>query len=499
MSSMRCRSSTPASVAVLRDFRTPSGHWMIWAARSSAIRRRLPGTRCRSSSTRSCLPVQTSCRKKQACKRLLPPMVLRGKAVTGAESTLHALQRDIYTNQKQKEINSRQAKRLEELQQKLHPAQVKDLDRSAIDLVALTGHLTFIQNQMLTILAKAFLMQDLALQYANLQAATPVLAYSLLKFSAAVVQQKAATLEDKSLLAQYQLTRTRPIEYLIEGVKPEELTGGNIFRTTIFLDAPAFYQYVNARIVSLVASVEGVKSTESGTYLLRLAYSGTPFHDRNLHRDPLTFRTPWRERIYSYNAHDNSPTFSDGGQSWSEGVSRVTPFSIWEISLPNTSTNKGLRFDGDSLTIRLSFVLEARIADAQKVMQRRALNRLLASGLPTGLAAPAAEGFRPLLAAAPALPSADSLLKQMYAQGSCTNGWDVVFNMNLEEINRALKDQYEALKKDTAYKNKIVVNTSEKYPGDVTVINRFTIEYGYPLLSFSINNNNTAMLRMEVL
>ncbi|MCC2683048.1 MAG: hypothetical protein K0S36_2612 [Nitrosospira multiformis] len=177
------------------------------------------------------------------------------------------------------------------------------------------------------------------------------------------------------------------------------------------------------------------------------------------------------------------------------------PFSIWEISLPNTSTNKGLRFDGDSLTIRLSFVLEARIADAQKVMQRRALNRLLALGLPTVLAAPAAEGFRPLLAAAPAptLPSADTLLKQMYAQGSCTNGWDVVFNMNLEEINGALKDQYEALKKDTAYKNRIVVNTSEKYPGDVTVINRFTIEYGYPLLSFSINNNNTAMLRMEVL
>lgn len=426
-------------------------------------------------------------------------MVLRGKAVTGAESALHALQRDIYTNQKQKEINSRQAKRLEELQQKLHPAQVKDLDRSAIDLVALTGHLTFIQNQMLTILAKAFLMQDLALQYANLQPATPVLAYSLLKFSAAVVQQKAATLEAKSLLAQYQVTRTRPIEYVIEGVKPEELTGGNIFRTTIFLDAPAFYQYVNARIVSVVASVEGVESTESGTYLLRLAYSGTPFHDRNLHRDPLTFRTPWRERIYSYNAHDNSPRFSDGGQSWSEGVSRVTPFSIWEISLPNTSTNKGLRFDGDSLTIRLSFVLEARIADAQKVMQRRALNRLLASGLPTVLAAPVAEDFRPLLAAAPALPSADTLLKQMYAQGSCTNGWDVVFNMNLEEINRALKDQYETLKKDTAYKNRIVVNTSERYPGDVTVINRFTIEYGYPLLNFSINNNNTAMLRMEVL
>jgi hypothetical protein len=425
-------------------------------------------------------------------------MVLRGKAVASAESALHALQRDIYTSQKQKEINARQAERLEALQQKLHPAKIEDLDRSSIDLVALTGYLTFIQNQMLTILAKAFLMQDLALQYANLQPATPVLAYSLLQFSAAVVQQKAATIEAKSLLAQHQAAKTRPIEYVIEGVKPEELTGGNVFRSTIFLDAPEFYQYVNARIVSVVAVVEGIKSTTSGTYLLRLAYSGAPFHDRNLRRDPLTFRTPWRERIYSYNASDNSPTFSDGGESWSDGVSRVTPFSTWEISLPNTSTNKGISFKGDSLTVRLSFVLEARIADALKIMQRRAANRVLAFAtsrqVPELLAADNA-----FFASTANLPSTPALLAQMYAQGSCTNGWDVVFNMDLKGINNSLLHQYETLKKDTAYKNRITVDTSETYPGGVKVINRFTVEYGYPLLSFSINNNNSATLKMEIL
>ncbi len=436
--------------------------------------------------------------EKASLQAAFATLVLRGKAVASAESSLHALRRDIYTNQKQKEINSRQAARLEVLQQKLHPARVEDLDRPAIDLVALTGHLTFIQNQMLTILAKAFLMQDLALQYANLQPATPVLAFSLLKFSAAVVQQQAATLEAKSLLAHYQASRTKPIEYVIEGVKPEELTGGNVFLSTIFLDAPAFYQYVNARIISVVAVVEGVKSTASGTYLLRLAYNGTPFHDRNLHRDPLAFRTPWRERIYSYNAHDNSPNFSDGGESWSEGVSRVTPFSTWEISLPNTSTNKGLSFARDSLTVRLSFVLEARIADPLKIMQQRAANRLLAFAPPRQLPGLLAASDV-LLATDANLPSTETLLAQMNAQGSCTNGWDVVFNMDLKGINSALLDQYETLKKDTVYKNRITVNTSEKYPGGVTVINRFTIDYGYPLLSFSINNNNSATLSMEIL
>ncbi len=97
-----------------------------------------------------------------------------------------------------------------------------------------------------------------------------------------------------------------------------------------------------------------------------------------------------------------------------------------------------------------------------------------------------------------AQPTSTELIKQMYAQGTCTNGWDVVFNMGLAQINSALKDQYEALKKDTKYKNKIDVDTQQEYPG-VTVINKFTINYGYPLLTFSVNNTNSATLNMEII
>lgn len=448
--------------------------------------------------------------EKAALQSAFSILVLRGKAVTTAQSSLHAIEREIYTNQQQKEVNTRQANRLAALQNKLHPANIDDLDKDGIDLMALTGHLSFIQNQMLSILAKAFLQQDLALQYANLQPATPISSFSLLKFSAAVVQQKAATIEAKSALAHYQTTTTTPIDFVIEGIRPDQLTNGNTFSTTIFLNAPEFYQYVNARIISAVASVDGVKSTEGGIYLLRLAYNGTPFHDRNIERDPLNFRTPWRERIYGYLASDNSPTFSDGGKSWSDGVSRVTPFSSWEISFPNTHANKGIRFSKEQLTIRLSFVLEARIVDAEKVMQLRTARKLAAM-----------HAFAPhtpvvgflshehsaldkipqlgLLAAATGLPPATTLISQMYAQGSCTNGWDVVFNMSLTEINAVLKKQYEDLKTNTTYKNTITVNTSEQYPGGVTVINKFAIEYGYPLLNFSINNTNSATLNMEIL
>lgn len=434
-------------------------------------------------------------------------LILRGKAATNAAASLHAVQREIYTSQQQKEINSRQADRLAKLQNKLHPASIGDLDKAGIDLMALTGQLSFVQNQMLTILAKAFLQQDLALQYTNLQPATPVGSFSLLKFSAAIVQQKGTTIEAKSRLNQYQAATTKPIDFVIEGVKPEEVINGSVFRGTIFLNAPEFYPYVDARVVSVVASIDGVESTDSGEYLLKLAFSGTPFHDRNIERDPLNFRTPWRERVYGYNAADNTPTFSDGGKSWSDGVSRVTPFSTWEISFPNTKTNKGLKFNKAQLTIKLSFVLEARVVDAAKMAQMRAQRRIsaMAIAMPRTLRAiaptvdSASVTAQLAAAAAPALPSSTTLVNQMFAQGSCTNDWDVVFNMGLEEINNTLKAQYEDLKKNTQYKNTIQVDTSEDYPGEVTVINKFTIDYGYPLLNFSINNDNSANLEMEIL
>lgn len=440
--------------------------------------------------------------EKAALQAAFSTLILRGKAVTNAESSLHGIQRDIYTNQQQKQINANQAARLAALQNKLKPQDIQNLDKDGIDLMGLTGHLVFIQNQMLTILAKAFLQKDLALQYENLQPATLIGAFSLLKFSAAIVQQNATTLSAKSALARYQKSTTQPLNFVIPNVKPSDLTGGAIFNTTIFVDARLFYRYVDVRVVSVVATVDGVESTDSGTYLLRLAYNGTPFHDRNIERDPLNFRTPWRERIYDYKVEGNSPIFNDGGSSWSEGVSRITPFSTWDISFPDTQTNKGIKFNKDLLTITLSFVLEARIVDAQEMMRLKTAKRMemMLGAAPTAfMERQMAPAPRLMALAKAALPSTLELISQMYAQGTCTNGWDVVFNMGLDQINSALGDQYESLKKDPTYKNTIPVNTSESYPGGVKVINKFIITYGYPLLTFSVNSTNSATLNMEIL
>ena len=417
-------------------------------------------------------------------------LVLRGKAVVAAKSSLHAIQRDVYTSQQQETINRHQAERFEALKSKLQPANIADLEKDKIDLAGLTGYLSFIQNQMLTILAKAFLQKDLALQYANLQPATPVTSFSLLKFSAALVQQNSTTNIAKSALLRYQAATTEPIDYVIENVRPEQLTGGKVYTAVIYPDAADFLPYVDARVVAVVATVEGVESTDDGTYALKLEFNGMPFHDRDLARNTLHFHTASRERIYIFNVDGGSPDFTDEGKSWSSEVSRVTPFSAWNISFPATHLNKGIKFDRDRLTIRLSFVLEARIVDYQAALRRAYALRL---GRPEANLLMAAEG--------PALGQLPStvLISQMFAQGSVTNNWDVVFNMGLGEINNALKDQYEALQKNPDYKNEIKVETSEKgYPG-VTVSTKFVIHYGYPLLTFSVNSGNTVQLEMELL
>lgn len=443
--------------------------------------------------------------EKAALQSVFSTLILRGKAVTTAESTLHQIQRDIYNSRQQKELNARQAERWNALQGKLRPARIEDLDRDAIDLMGMSGYLESLQNQMLVILAKAFAQQDLALQYAWLQPPTPLTSFSLLKFSSALVQQQERTIEAKSRLAAHQAAVTEPIDFVVEGIHPDQVTGGNSFTATIFLDAVEFLSYVDARVVSVIASVDGVESTSGGTYQLRLAFNGTPFHDRNVERDPLTFRTPSRERVYVYRT-DGSPTFSDKGTSWSDGVSQVTPFGSWEISFPSGRANKGLTFTKETLTLRLSFVLRARIVDPAEMTRVRAKQRSRQLLRLTG--APARDipdllredrGLTLLAAPAPQIPDTNALMAQMYGQGSCTNNWDVVFNLGLEQIDAALKTQYEELKHDRTFDSVIVDEIRTPVTRKITAIKKFSIKCGYPHLEFNTNNDRMALLQFEIL
>lgn len=181
------------------------------------------------------------------------------------------------------------------------------------------------------------------------------------------------------------------------------------------------------------------------------------------------FRTNARERIYEYNADTGQPNFTDRGESWSEKVSAVTPFSEWEISLPE-KLNKGLKFSDVMAEITLTFVLDVRMVGKSKMRLRSSAQ----------------------------LPSFDTLIDQM-AGKTTLNGWDVVFNMSLEKIQDVLNKQYDALKQNTSYGGKIQVTTQYEVMSRVTALKKFQLEYGYPKLSFLANNSANVLMEIPIL
>jgi hypothetical protein len=417
--------------------------------------------------------------KKTELNAAFKTYVLKGKGYASAMSSVQQTARDIYNNQQQKSLLDDQIKRMKELNTNLNPANIKDLDKNKIDLIGLTGSLSVVRSQMLGVLSKTFILQDQSLQYTFLQPATPIDSFDVLGIRGALVKQQSNTLTAKTALTQYQKTTTTPIEVEVE-IPVEQLKKGGIYQFYLQPAVSQFFVYVDARVKSMVARIDGVTSTLSGDYLLNVAYAGRPFYDRSYNRDILTFNTLQRQRTYEYEVTGNKPKFSDHGESWSEGVSPITPFSVWEISLPDTSKNKGITFDGLIAKVTLSFVLEARIHDTAKLMLKKSMG----------------------LKAAAAKPSISTLLSQM-AGKSVLNNWDVVFNMALDKINDVLKLQYEELKKnDKNYGGKISAETSISGANIGTiktyVLQKFDLQYGYPKLKFLINDTNTGELEMQI-
>lgn len=392
-------------------------------------------------------------------------LVLKGKNYMSAKSSVVQLSRDIYSQQRMKVHSENQRKRLDTLSHDLEPANLPSLDPLSVDLVGLTGDLMFIQSQMFAMLAKTFLVYDQSLQYRNLQPATEITSFDLMSFKGAIVRQNSNTIEAETMLAAVQISTTKGIDLKVS-VPVSQLTNGNTYVLTVMPDNPNFSKYVDVRIKSVVARIDGISGTDDHKYFVRLNYPGNTFSNKDLNNNVLMFRTNARERIYEYNADTGQPNFTDGGESWSENVSAVTPFSEWEISLPE-KLNQGLKFSDVMAEITLTFVLDTRIVDGINLMQ---------------------------LWSSVKLPARDELFNEIKGR-TALNGWDVVFNMSLEKIQDVLHRQYDALKRNTSYGGHIDVET-RKVKTRVTYLKKFELDYGYPELSFLAND--TTSVRMEI-
>lgn len=395
-------------------------------------------------------------------------LLLKGKNYMSTRSSAVQLSRDIYSQQRMKVHSENQQERLDTLLHDLVPENLPLLDPLSVDLVGLTGELMFLQSQMFAMLAKAFLVYDQSLQYRNLQPATPIDSFDLMSFKGAIVRQNSNTIEAETKLAALQVSTTTDIDVKVS-VPVSQLTNGNTYVLTIMLDNLKFSKYVDVRVKSVIARVDGISGSDDHKYYVRLSYPGNTFSNRDLEKNILMFRTNARERIYEYNVDTGQPNFTDRGESWSEKVSAVTPFSEWEISLPE-KLNQGLKFSDVMTEITLTFVLDVRIVNQTKM----------------------------LLQSSNTLPSIDTLIDQM-AGKTTLNGWDVVFNMSLGKIQDVLNKQYDNLKQKPSNKKEIDITTSSEVLTGVNALKRFQLKCGYPKLSFLENDPTNVQMEIPIL
>ena len=425
--------------------------------------------------------------------------VLYGKQLLAAQTSFLKASKELYGHQVQATVVLEQTQRLDSVKTDLKPKDLTKLPVDQIDLIGLCGSLSLIQTSMMGMLATTFACKNQALRYEYGQLPTLIKDFNLEGFLAAEVISSQKTLE---LKGKYQPFPLAPID-LVFTIPAVDLRNGGVFSTVIQMSNHAFRGYSFIRINSLVAKIEGVESPQTGRYCLEVKCDGRPFYDRDLDGNTLTYHTLPRSRDYVYNA-DNSPAFTDHGESWSEDSSKITPFTTWEVSLPDIPINKGIVLNKVTVTVTLSFVVQAMVTtksnpsgvnplvetnrsasalSAASLANRSAKgvtakSRLLAvnplveakeanttAGIPTPFAAftffkamPEASSTSkedPLPPKEDPLPPKEDILGHMNGK-SCTNGWDVVFNMKLANANEVIAQQYrDYLKNDPDYFNKV--------------------------------------------
>ena len=287
----------------------------------------------------------------------------------------------------------------------------------------------------------------------------------------------------------------------MRGVPASAFTGGNVFEFLIQPSETEFQPYNMVRVQQVVVDIPAIRGSKGGRYRIDLSYLGDPFEDRDPSGNPLEFNTVTRHfGPYEYKVADgvHTPVFGDQTGSIADDITKITPFSTWQMRMPVLAVNEGIDFGPQAaVDIVLSFRIEA-------LAQPAVFANMQADGLVTTGFHQHADFMRALhgvnrrrrmlagTAAASEGSTVEDMLSQMFKAQGVLKGWDCVLNMLEDPVNQFLAAQYKE-KYPTAKPMTIATGFCESFPaGDQTFLayTRFSVDLGPPLLAFQANNHD---------
>lgn len=375
-------------------------------------------------------------------------LVIVGTALLNAQTEASRLLVEIANNTRRKQINGQQQASMSGLANALHlsnPSIPPDLAK--IDLIGMTGQLQFQLKQVLATLARTLEMQNGALQFTYFGQPAPITSFSLNQLMSVITTQDANILNAIQRLNPQPQKVDDPITVKVKSVPGKQLTGGNFKRVTVHTSDPGFQRYVMVRIDRVVPRITGIAGSDTGQCEIALETEARPFLDRDLDRQTRTFVSTRRAfGPFVYDIATGKAQFGTNTGTFADLVTHITPFTNWNISLPATKTNAGLKFDDLLVDIEIDFHITAIYNDPVESLRAAMLravaeNRVQPLAL---LAGPMTNARQMVLDAVPdSSPSLSYLEGQMYQNQAVLNGWDAAFSMLSGPVNAFLNQQFQ--------------------------------------------------------
>jgi hypothetical protein len=462
-------------------------------------------------------------------------LVIVGSALVDSQTKASSLLVQMANLNRQKTINSDQQARMSALTNALHLRDSKTPpDINSINLIGTTGQLQYQLRQVLLNLSQTLQLQNGALQFQYFGTPLPITSFTLLNLMTVISSQDQAINNALQKLNPQPQAVPDPIKVIVTNVQARKLSGGQVFQVSIGLDRSEFCNYDMVRIDRVVPNITNIKSTNSGNYEIHLSTQAKPFYDRDYSRTAWTYASDRRQfGPYVYNVQSGAAQFGTGTGTFADKVTHLTPFSDWEISLPNdVQNNQGIAFSGLLVDIELDFYITAHYDDptrfsAANLKQARVVqsapmvrgvpfqNNLELFALPSApVAAPASAPVgRTLTALATptatsgSAPSLANLEAQMFQNQAVMQKWDAVFSVLVGPVNAFLYQQFQAYIAQLDPKNSDNLMQITAYYCDgvsqfrgvwFTNVTKMVFKLSNPLLEF-VPGNDSVTVRQNIL